>query len=209
MSEIKRILLVDDNPMSLVKVLPMYGYEVVSAVDLRQAVKLLESGENFDIILSELVLTESNGLEFLKCVRKSESFFDIPFIFVTSEDDTKKMVNCLNSGADDYIVKPFALPNLLARIEAVLRRVKRVKTDMLPNVTNKQKSLVNSLTAREKDVLLLVTRGLSNSAIAEELYVSIITVKAHLQSIFRKLEVENRTQAVLSAIEAGFASKEK
>ncbi|MCM1339649.1 MAG: response regulator transcription factor [Muribaculaceae bacterium] len=209
MSDLKRILIVDENPKSLVKVLPMYGYDVVSVPDCVRASACLESENPFDMVLSELALPKISGLEFLKNLRKSEQYSHIPFIFVTEEDDVKKMVQCLNFGADDYITKPYALPNLLARMAAVLRRVKPSQNDLLPNVTNKQKTAVNSLTAREKDVLLLVTRGLDNSAIAKELYVSIITVKAHLQSIFKKLNVKNRTQAVLFAIDAGLISKEK
>lgn len=118
------------------------------------------------------------------------------------------MVAGLKIGADDYIVKPFVLPNLLARIEAVLRRANRGKnlTSSI-NVTIGQVDKFNSLTKREKDVLLLVTQGESNKSIAEKLVVSQITVKSHLNSIFRKLNVTNRTQAVLIAMQMNLVEK--
>ena len=108
----------------------------------------------------------------------------------------------------DYIVKPFILPNLLARIEAVLRRVKRSQSQQQgTNVTISQADNFNSLTKREKDVLLLVTQGESNKSIAEKLVLSEVTVKSHLCNIFKKLNVTNRTQAVLIAMQMNLVEK--
>ena len=123
---------------------------------------------------------------------------------VTAVNEDQKMVSGLKIGADDYIVKPFILPNLLARIEAVLRRSKR---NPEKNVTNNQINETTTLTRREKDVLLLVTQGESNKSIADKLVLSEVTVKSHLNSIFKKLNVTNRTQAVLAAMQLNLVEK--
>ena len=122
---------------------------------------------------------------------------------VTAVSEDQKMISGLKIGADDYIVKPFVLPNLLARIEAVLRRSRRGsdKTS-LHNVTISENNQFNSLTRREKDVLLLVAKGENNKSIADKLVLSEVTVKSHLSSIFKKLNVTNRTQLVLLAMQA-------
>lgn len=108
------------------------------------------------------------------------------------------MVTGLKIGADDYIVKPFVLPNLLARMEAVLRRSVRQK-EIQPD-TSVQVPL-DLLTSKEKEVLQMVAKGESNKQIAEKMFVKEVTVKTHLNSIFKKLKVANRTQAVLIAMQ--------
>ena len=151
-------------------------------------------------------MPKMNGWDTLKTIRQTPSVKDIPVIMVTAVNEDKKMVSGLKMGADDYIVKPFVLPNLLARMEAVLRRSgtdrKNANTN---NVTISQAKMFNSLTDREKDVLLLVTQGKSNKEIAQELVVSVVTVKGYIYSIFKKLNVKNRTQAVIVAAQMNIA----
>ena len=202
MSELARILLVDDNPKYLEDVLPFYGYEVICATGGRQALEILSSESAVDIVLLDVMMPDIDGWETLKAIRNNPVSRNVPVIMVTAVNDDKKMVSGLKIGADDYIVKPFILPNLLARIEAVLRRAKTPQvTAVSNNVTINQINSVNSLTSREKDVLLLVTQGESNKSIANKLVLSEVTVKSHLNSIFKKLNVTNRTQAVLVAMQ--------
>ncbi len=195
-----RILIVDDNAKLIEDVLPMYGYEVKSASDGLIALKILDEDQNFDLILLDVVMPNMDGWETLRAVRENEKTSKIPIIMLTSVTDTNKQVTGLKFGADDYIVKPFILPNLLARIEALLRRSKWNKTESkktaLPFVSGGE---ILPLTAREKEILSLVAKGNSNSQIAQKLYVRDVTVKTHLNSIYRKLGVDNRVQAVLLA----------
>lgn len=208
MTELTKILLVDDNPKFLEDVLPFYGYEVKCAHNGVECLEILESGEIFDLVLLDVMMPIMDGWETLKKIRKSQKYKDIPVIMLTAVNEDQKMVTGLKIGADDYIVKPFVLPNLLARIEAVLRRSKNnLKNNPNPNVTINQINQFNSLTRREKDVLLLVTQGENNKAIADKLVVSEITVKSHLNNIFKKLNVTNRTQAVLVAMQMNLVEK--
>ena len=119
---------------------------------------------------------------------------------LTAVNEDQKMVTGLKIGADDYIVKPFVLPNLLARMEAVLRRSIRQK-EISQDVIQSQVP-IDLLTSKEKEVLQMVAKGESNKQIADKMFVKEVTVKTHLNSIFKKLKVANRTQAVLLAMQA-------
>lgn len=208
MAELTKILLVDDNPKFLEDVLPFYGYEVKCAHDGVECLEILNSDELFDLVLLDIMMPKMDGWETLKNIRKTPICKDIPVIMLTAVNEDQKMVTGLKIGADDYIVKPFVLPNLLARIEAVLRRSRTIKNkSQKSNVTINQINQFNSLTRREKDVLLLVTQGENNKSIAEKLVVSEITVKSHLNNIFKKLNVSNRTQAVLLAMQMNLVEK--
>ena len=208
MAELTKILLVDDNPKFLEDVLPFYGYEVKCAHNGVECLEILNSGELFDLVLLDIMMPKMDGWETLKNIRKTPICKDIPVIMLTAVNEDQKMVTGLKIGADDYIVKPFVLPNLLARIEAVLRRSKTTQNkSQKSNVTINQINQFNSLTRREKDVLLLVAQGENNKSIAEKLVVSEITVKSHLNNIFKKLNVSNRTQAVLLAMQMNLVEK--
>ena len=209
MSDLAKILLVDDNPKYLADVLPFYGYDLKCVSDGVQALSVLDSGEFFDIVLLDVMMPNMNGWDTLKTIRKNSKTKDIPVIMLTAVNEDQKMISGLKIGADDYIVKPFILPNLLARIEAVLRRANRNKQVLKPeNVTINQADNFNSLTKREKDVLLLVTQGANNKSIADKLVLSEVTVKSHLNSIFKKLNVTNRTQLVLLTMQMNLSENE-
>ncbi|MBQ3311122.1 response regulator transcription factor [bacterium] len=199
MSEIARILIVDDNPKYLEEVLPMYGYDVVTAVDGIQALKILsKESEKVDLVLLDVMMPNMNGWDTLKVIRNNEKIKMIPVIMITAVSEEQKIVSGLKIGADDYVVKPFVLPNLLARIEAVLRRSNwNKKTIKNVDISFGSTEQVEALTQREKEVLALVAKGASNHDIAEKLFLKEVTVKTHMNSIFKKLKVTNRTQAVL------------
>ena len=203
MGGVASILVVDDNPKFLQDALPMYGYDVQVAEDGLEALKLLSKEDNhFDLILLDVMMPNMDGWDTLKAIRKNKDTERIPVIMLTAVSEDQKVVSGLKIGADDYIVKPFVLPNLLARIEALLRR-----SSWQSESQNKQEKSLNKdvnislLTPKEKEVLVLLAKGASNLEIADKLCVRDVTVKTHLNSIFKKLKVTNRTQAVLLAMQ--------
>lgn len=203
MSNTANVLLVDDNPKYLKDALPYYGYNVRVAIDGIQALEILtEENTNFDIILLDVMMPNMDGWATLKAIRKHSTTKHIPVIMITAVSEEQKIVAGLKIGADDYITKPFVLPNLLARMEAVLRRSTWTKeTAQKSNLSIKLNNPIKSLTNREKEVLALAAKGASNKDIAEKLVLREVTVKSHLNSIFKKLNVTSRTQAVLLAMQ--------
>lgn len=199
MAELAKILIVDDNPKYLADALPMYGYEVVVANDGIQALKILsKDAANINLVLLDVMMPNMNGWDTLKTIRTSEKTKTLPVIMITAVSEEQKIVSGLKIGADDYIVKPFVLPNLLARIEAVLRRSNWNKKEAKSvDISFSSDEPIEMLTQREKEVLKLVAKGASNHEIAEKLILREVTVKTHMNSIFKKLKVSNRTQAVL------------
>lgn len=203
MVAIAKILIIDDNPKYLADALPLYGYDVDVATDGLQGIKKLTSDKNFyDMVLLDVMMPNMDGWETLKTIRSNKKLENIPVIMITALNEEQKEISGLKFGADDYVVKPFILPNLLARIEALLRRSTWQK-EKANNVDLKfvQEGEIEPLTAREKEILKMVSQGASNNDIAEKLFVREVTVKTHLNSIFKKLKVKNRTQAVLLAMQ--------
>ena len=120
------VLLVDDNPKYLRDALPFYGYSVDVAVNGLEAISMLSKNlTKYDIVLLDVMMPEMNGFETLKNIRENEYTKFIPVIMITAVSEEQKIISGLKSGADDYIVKPFILPNLLAKVngKSLLRKV--------------------------------------------------------------------------------------
>lgn len=94
------------------------GYETAKAADGRTGLSMAEGGE-YDIVLLDVMLPELNGIEVLRRLRKTS---DVPVILLTARDSVMDKVSGLDSGADDYITKPFAIEELLARIRVALKK---------------------------------------------------------------------------------------
>ncbi len=116
-----RILLIEDEEKLARFVeleLSYEGYQVVKAYDGRSGLALAETGD-FDLILLDIMLPELSGMEVLRRIRRSSS---VPVIMLTARDSIEDKVAGLDKGADDYLTKPFAIEELLARIRTALRR---------------------------------------------------------------------------------------
>ncbi len=212
MDSMAKILIVDDNPNYLGDALPMYGYEVDIAKNGVEALHKLTSNESnvkFDLVLLDVMMPKMDGWQTLKYIRNNDKIKTIPIIMITAVNEESKQIMGLKTGADDYITKPFILPNLLARIDAVLRRSSwNKKTLNEQNINIPIDADVEQLTKREKEVISMLAQGASNKEIADKLFVRDVTIKTHLNAIFKKLKVTNRTQAVLLAIQLGIIEKE-
>ncbi len=128
-----RILLVEDdiavNKMTCMN-LKLSGHTVISVFDGAEALLLLDSGALFDIALIDVMLPKVNGFELLEPLKAR----GIPTIFLTAKDDIESKLKGLTNGAEDYIVKPFDVLELLARVDNVLKRHEKVERILLGDV---------------------------------------------------------------------------
>ena len=123
MSENKKILIIDDEESigeGLKTYLQFEGYEATAVSSAEVALKL--DIQNYDLLLLDIMMEKMNGTELASLLKSNVQTKEIPIIFITAKDQNDEMVEGLRLGADDYIIKPFYMKNVLARIEAVLRR---------------------------------------------------------------------------------------
>jgi heavy metal response regulator len=150
-----RILLVEDDTGAsrfIRKGLHEEGYTVDVAFDGEEGLHLATS-QTYDIIILDVMLPEMNGFAVLKGTRKKGVM--TPVIFLTARDDTQDVIHGLELGADDYLIKPFSFPELLARIKAVLRRGQKDLELARLLVSDLSLSIVNRTARRgEQDIEL-------------------------------------------------------
>jgi two-component system KDP operon response regulator KdpE len=166
---LNRILVVDDEPQirrMLRASLQSSGYEVVVATDGADGLKQFEE-QRPDLIITDLAMPAMNGLELTQAVRRLDA---TPIIVLSVRDTDMMKVNALDEGADDYLTKPFSMPELLARVRAQLRRLPampagspRVEVgdfvvDTEAHTVSVQGAAVH-LTPKEFDLLLLLARA--------------------------------------------------
>jgi DNA-binding response OmpR family regulator len=119
-----RILIMEDE-ISMQTILQRFlskNHEVDVCSNGLEAMKYLQGGNIPDVIISDLNTPEVGGLEFLKQLKASEFFKAIPVIILSADEQSEMRINCLEAGADDYMIKPFNPRELEARLKVVLRR---------------------------------------------------------------------------------------
>jgi len=128
-----RILVVDDDAAvreSLGRALRLEGYEVELASDGAEALERLDAnGDDPDLVVLDVLMPNVDGLEVCRTLRRTGS--RLPVLMLTARDEVSDRVAGLDAGADDYVVKPFALAELLARVRALLRRSADEAVDIL------------------------------------------------------------------------------
>jgi len=125
-----RVMIVDDDAimrMLLKKFIEGAGFEIIEAVDGEAALTAIASGTRPDLLLSDINMPRMNGHDLVKGVRETLAILDMPIIMLTTETTEKSQELSFRLGADDYIVKPFSAPLVIARIKAALRRAGRLK----------------------------------------------------------------------------------
>lgn len=177
------VLIVEDeeNMVSFIKMeLEYEGYNVDVANDGRRAVSLALE-KDYDVILLDLMLPEINGIEVCRRIRKEK---ETPIIMLTARDSVMDKVTGLKSGADDYLAKPFAIEELIARMEVVFRRNKKEKSnselkfkDIILDIegrTVRRNNEVIELTNTEFQLLLMfmknINRALTRDIIMENIW---------------------------------------
>ncbi|RYL88912.1 response regulator transcription factor [Sporolactobacillus sp. Y61] len=157
-----------------------------------------------DIILMDLVMDQMDGIEATKQI--IARWPEAKIIIVTSFLDDDKVYPAIEAGATSYLLKT----SKASEIADAIRTTYGGQSVLEPEVTEKviarmnhrqPKALHESLTKREMEVLLLMAKGKSNQEIADELYIALKTVKVHVSNILSKLEVQDRTQAVIYAFQ--------
>ena len=206
-----KVLIVDDEKpiCDLIDLnLSASGYHCTSVQDGAEALRLIEN-QFFDLILLDIMLPGVDGYDIMSYIRP----MDIPVIFITARHEVKDRVKGLRLGADDYLVKPFDVVELVARVEAVLRRYN--KTEQLLSagdvtvdvearlVTKAGRPVV--LTNKEFGLLVLFIQNKNVALFRETLYEKVWegeysgdsrTLDLHVQRLRRKLGWENNLVAV-------------
>ncbi|MEO7912375.1 MAG: response regulator [Roseiflexaceae bacterium] len=135
-----RILVVDDSPINLKLVsaaLTPVGYEIVTAQNGREALQRVEGIEP-DLVILDVMMPELNGYEVCRRLRQRANLGQLPIMMLTANDSLEERINGLEAGADDYMSKPFEVPELQARVKALLRRAAPVQ----PVATTRQGKVI-------------------------------------------------------------------
>ena len=209
-----RIVLVDDHEMVRIGVSAYLqaqsDMEVIGeAVNGAEAVDLVLSLRP-DIVLMDMVMPIMNGAEATKAI--IDQWPEAKIMIVTSFLDDDKVYPALEAGAVSYVLKT----SKAKQIADAIRETMDGQAVLEPEVTNKMmkrmrlgndRPLHEELTERELEILLLMAKGHSNQDLADELFIAVKTVKTHVSNILAKLDVQDRTQAVVYAFQQGLVPK--
>ena len=203
------VLLVDDHEM--------VRLGVSSYLSIQEDIEVIGEAENGkigyekalslrpDVILMDLVMDEMDGIAATNAILAD--WPEAKIIIVTSFIDDEKVYPAIEAGAAGYLLKTSTAHEIADAIRATQRGERvlepEVTTKMMDRLTNRTPILHDDLTNREKEVLLLIAEGKSNQEIADELFITLKTVKTHVSNILSKLEVEDRTQATIYAFKHG------
>jgi len=207
---LKILIAEDEEPIAnLIRInLTKAGYKCTWASDGRNAADYMMN-EPFDLVLLDIMIPEINGYELMDYAKN----LNIPVIFLTALGTTENKVKGLKMGADDYLTKPFEIVELLARVEAVLRRYNKSEQilEVFDVIIDSASRTVTqnggdvSLTMKEFDLLLLFARNRNIALYRETIYENVWggeyvgqsrTVDLHVQRLKKKLHWENRIVAV-------------
>jgi DNA-binding response OmpR family regulator len=201
-----RILIVEDHEDladALRTNLRREGYQATVASDGRQALAMVRADPP-DLIVLDLGIPGLDGLALLSRLRAEGHW--CPVLILSARDSDSDKVEGFRLGADDYVTKPFRTVELMARVEAMGRRVVRGRAASVPvsstpaaapdtsQLTPQEIMKACGLTLRQAEVALLIAEGRSNPEIAERLGISRFTARNHAEQILGRLKVESRWQ---------------
>lgn len=201
-----RVLLVDDHPVvraGLHALLASHdGVEVVAEASSGEEAVALAAAAKPDVVLMDLRL--GAGIDGAEATARITAVPEPPRVVVlTTYDTDADILRAVEAGASGYLLKDTAPQVLIDSVSAAARGETVLDADVAQRLYRRMQQPRADLSAREIEVLALVAQGLSNRAIAKELFVSEATVKSHLVHAFTKLEVDSRTAAVAAARERG------
>ena len=214
---LKILIVEDEKPISdlIVMNLTRAGYNCTALYDGESAADMLDTN-NFDLILLDIMLPKINGYELMEYIRP----MNIPVIFITAKASLDDRIKGLTSGAEDYLVKPFEIVELLARINIVLRRYNKTESvltfkDITVDTDNhivKKGDTAISLTPKEFELLVVFIRNKNITLFRDRLYELVWpeliysdelsetrTLDLHIQRLRKKLALKNDLKTIYNA----------
>lgn len=217
-----RVVLIDDNANHLRGVKELVELEgafdvVAASTSANVGISLIKKYRP-DIVMMDINMPEKDGLQAIQEIDKLN--LGTKIIALSGYDDSDLIFRAMKLGAKGYILKTMASTQLIRAIEEVLSG----KVFLPPTLSVRffdyfqksyknecsgsgEENLLSNLTNREEEVLELLTEGENYKSVASKLFISETTVKTHVNSIFQKLQVNDRTQAVLYALKNGFGNR--
>jgi len=212
-----KILVADDHALfrdGIVSLLEAARYTVVGqARDGNEAVEFALRLKP-DVVLMDISMPGLDGLQALHNIKTRAP--QIKVVILTASEEDTDLITAMRSGAQGYLLKSLGSEDFLANLECLNRGELAVNSQYIGRIVEGLVHLVNQpeepikgiLTDRETELLILVANGLSNKTIAQQLSVSENTVKYHMRQILQKLDAQNRTEAVISALQAGLIKRD-
>ena len=195
----KRLIIVDDHAVvreGLNFALAGNGFEVVAAVSNLSEARSAIAALSPDAVIIDINLPDGSGYELAMWIRKLNT--EMPIVILTLNDSRDHIHAAKKAGANAFVVKNAPITELIAALNFAFNSPHSFTAKNLP-----ASEIEYGLTARELNVLFLVEQGHSNQAISQELFISCSTVKTHTSSILRKLNANNRVDAVRIAKKNG------
>lgn len=210
-----RIMVVDDHAlvrrgMAYVVKEGFPEADVVEAESSAVALEVLHGGTKVDLALVDVRMPDLDGLELLRAIKGE--WAEMPVIMLSTYENAPYVKRALADGASGYLLKDATPEDLSQAINVAMsgsgnvlspRVIQNLFEDQQGGSNDSSRRNEYSLTQREHDILAQLAEGRSNREIAQSLFLSEKTVKAHLAAIFRKLSVTNRTQAAMAAVSMG------
>ncbi len=206
-----RLLIVDDHPVvrrGLRAILRSPQVQVVAEAGSGGEAVALAKRLRPDVVLMDVRMSDMDGITATRLIKRAVPSTAV--VILTSFPDRQYLVSALEAGASGYLLKGAAAPVLLDAVRLVMNGGAALDSSLLSHVVNGAKengqarARLAALTEREREVLRLIVMGLSNRGIAARVHYSVATVKATVRRITEKLAVENRAQAAILAVHAGF-----
>ena len=203
-----RVILADDHVMLRegIKQLLEFDQTIQVVAEANDGVECLEkiNSVEADVLLLDINMPRKNGLDTLHEIKKNKK--KIKVLILTVHEEVEYLVKAIDLGVEGYILKDSGSMELKKAIHAVLKGESYIQPNLIPALNHylihkdEDNEKLNSLTKREVEVLIEVAKGNFNRDIALNLNISERTVKNHMVSIFKKIDVADRTQAAVFAI---------
>jgi DNA-binding NarL/FixJ family response regulator len=198
-----KLLIIDDHQIvreGIANIAKQDGIDVVGEASNKEEAIALIAATSPDVITVDLSLPDGNGLEIVKFARKNDQRMGIVVISIL--DDDSNLIACMNAGASGFVSKTSNLVDILNAINSAHKSPLSFTSRGLVRAVN-SRIFKGNLTSRELEIIAKLPTGLSGDELAKELFITESTLKTHLGSIYRKLQVKNRSGAVSEARRRG------